>query len=302
MNVLSVFDGLSCGRIALDRSGISVKTYYASEIDRHAIAVSKSNYPDIIQMGDVTKWRDWGLNWSKIDLLIGGSPCQGFSFAGKQLNFGDVRSKLFFVYAEILSHIKKSNPDVRFLLENVRMKKDSLDVISRMLGVSPIMINSSLVSAQNRQRNYWANWCIIPPNDTGKTGGDFDGAPCNKDRKLQHTITAKSSYGSLDLRGFYLGNSTSQRIYGLRGKLPTLLTNNTGGNNPLWITEDGANAYQASINFCEFLQNVPKDYTINAPSNQRYRMLGNGWTINVISHIFSNMPPKPQPKQEAMDL
>ena len=151
MNVLSLFDGMSCGRIALDRLGIKVDNYYASEIDKYAMKVSEANYPDIIQVGDITK-----LDLStlpKIDLVMGGSPCQGFSFAGKQLAFDDPRSALFF---EFVRCVEELNPKY-FLLENVRMKKEYLDVISEYMGVKPIMINSALVSAQNRVRYYWTN-------------------------------------------------------------------------------------------------------------------------------------------------
>ena len=151
MNVLSLFDGMSCGMIALDRLGIKVDNYYASEIDKYAIQVSQANYPDIIQVGDITK-----LDLStlpKIDLVMGGSPCQGFSFAGKQLAFDDPRSALFFEFVKCVDTLKPKY----FLLENVRMKKEYLDIISEYMGVEPIFINSSLVSAQSRQRYYWTN-------------------------------------------------------------------------------------------------------------------------------------------------
>lgn len=134
MNVLSLFDGISCGRIALERAGFTSVKYYASEIDKFAIKVSERNYPDIIRLGDVQNWKDWNIDWGSIDLLIGGSPCQGFSYAGKQLNFEDPRSKLLFVYVDILNHIKSMNPKVKFLLENVKMKKEWTDVISSLLG------------------------------------------------------------------------------------------------------------------------------------------------------------------------
>lgn len=143
MNVLSLFDGMSCGQIALNRIGIKLTKYYASELDKYAIAVTQANCPDTVQLGDVTNWRDWDIEWASIDLLIGGSPCQGFSFAGKQLAFDDPRSKLFFVYVDILNHIKKHNPDVKFLLENVKMKKEYLAIISEQLGVQPVFINSA---------------------------------------------------------------------------------------------------------------------------------------------------------------
>lgn len=134
--VLSLFDGISCGRIALERAGINVEKYYASEIDKYAIKVSQDNWNDIIQLGDINNWKQWDIDWSKIDLLIGGSPCQGFSFAGKQLNFNDERSKLFFTFVDILNHIKKLNPNVKFLLENVKMKKEWQDIITESLFVA----------------------------------------------------------------------------------------------------------------------------------------------------------------------
>ena len=151
MNVLSLFDGMSCGRIALERLGIQVDNYYASEIDKYAIQVSQANYPNIIQVGDVTELDTSTL--PKIDLIMGGSPCQGFSFAGKQLAFDDPRSALFFEFVRCVEELKPKY----FLLENVRMKKEYLDVISEYMGVEPIMINSALVSAQNRVRFYWTN-------------------------------------------------------------------------------------------------------------------------------------------------
>ena len=162
MNVLSLFDGMSCGRIALERLGIPIDNYYASEIDKYAIQVSQANYPDIIQVGDVTELDTSTL--PKIDLIMGGSPCQGFSFAGKQLAFNDPRSALFFEFVRCVEELKPKY----FLLENVRMKKEYLDVISEYMGVEPIMINSALVSAQNRVRYYWTNIPgIEQPEDRG---------------------------------------------------------------------------------------------------------------------------------------
>ena len=165
INVLSLFDGVSCGRVALQRAGIPVNKYYASEIDKYAIMITQNNFPDTVQLGDVTKWEDWDIDWSSIDLLIGGSPCQGFSFAGKQLNFNDPRSTLFFDYVNILHHIQKYNPNVKFLLENVKMKKEFSNIIDTTLGVQPIEINSALLSAQNRKRLYWTNWEFGQPED-----------------------------------------------------------------------------------------------------------------------------------------
>lgn len=157
MNVLSLFDGMSCGRIALRELGIEPEHYYASEIDKFAISQTRLNFPDTIHLGDVTKWREWEIDWGTIDLILAGSPCQGFSFAGKQLAFDDPRSKLFFVFVDILNHVKALNPDVFFLLENVNMKKEHMRVITEYCGVHPVNINSNLVSAQNRNRWYWTN-------------------------------------------------------------------------------------------------------------------------------------------------
>ena len=162
MNVLSLFDGMSCGQIALERAEIKYDNYFASEIDKYAIQVCKSNYPNTKHIGDVTLVK--GSDLPKIDLLIGGSPCQGFSFAGKQLNFEDQRSKLFFEFVRLLNELKPKY----FLLENVKMKKEHQNVITKYLGVKPVMINSSLVSAQSRKRLYWTNIPEINhPEDMG---------------------------------------------------------------------------------------------------------------------------------------
>ena len=162
MNVLSLFDGMSCGRLALDRLDIKVDKYYASEIDKYAIQVSEANYPDIIRLGDVCDVKAEDLE--PIDLILAGSPCQGFSFAGQQLAFDDPRSALFFEFVRLLKECKPKY----FLLENVKMKKQYLDVISEQVGVEPILINSALLSAQNRQRYYWTNIPNIEqPEDRG---------------------------------------------------------------------------------------------------------------------------------------
>ena len=162
-----MFDGMSCGQLALQRADIPVKSYHASEIDKWAIKVTKKNFPFTLHMGDVTKLEDWRLEFIRdeigIDLVIGGSPCQGFSFAGKNLNFDDPRSKLFFEFVRVL---KILNPKY-FLLENVRMKKESQDIISEYLGVEPRVFNSNKASAQNRHRLYWFNWEVDELEDKG---------------------------------------------------------------------------------------------------------------------------------------
>ena len=197
MNILSLFDGMSCGRIALDRAGIPVTKYFASEIDPYAEKISESNYPDIIRLGDITKWKEWDI--PAPDLILAGSPCQGFSFAGKGLNFNDPRSALFFVFADILRYYKPKY----FLLENVKMKAEHQDVISGILGdvypecvnqaemfrtgrLEPVLINSALVSAQNRERLYWCNWKVTQPEDKKiflKDIIESDGVSCDTRNK-----------------------------------------------------------------------------------------------------------------------
>lgn len=157
INVLALCDGISGGQIALTELGVPINRYYASEIDKFAIKQTQHNFPRTIKLGDIESWREWDIDFKSIDLILAGTPCQGFSFAGKQLAFDDPRSRLFFVFVDILNHIRKLNPDVKFLLENVNMKKSHLEVISRYTGVFPCRINSNLVSAQNRDRWYWTN-------------------------------------------------------------------------------------------------------------------------------------------------
>jgi len=444
MNVLSLFDGMSCGRIALERLGIQVDNYYASEIDKYAIQVSQANYPDIIQVGDVTELDTSTL--PKIDLIMGGSPCQGFSFAGKQLAFDDPRSALFF---EFVRCVKELQPKY-FLLENVRMKKEYLDVISEYMGVEPIMINSALVSAQNRVRFYWTNIPGIeqpeqrgivlrdiletqtdekPVKDTERnqrhyrnddekslcmTATMYKGAGNNgmtlvqeqklevfsEDRinKFKETLKDNpqpSANGIIQLNN---PSHSSGRVYSPDGKSPTLMAGNSGGGKePVKIRdviavnsyrevrteeakrlrkemrqktgkdhtpfrakklvprEDGkvgtlttslTNDHKISLTTtkpkrvgtikdgsqgdriysqdakgitlnaqsggtagsgnmlvedkevywrkltpveCERLQTVPDNYTNHVSNTQRYKMLGNGWTIEVITHILKNM-------------
>ena len=303
MNVLSLFDGMSCGQIALEKSGFQVDKYFASEIDKHAIKVAKANYPDMVHLGDV---RDVSADdLPQIDLLIGGSPCQGFSFAGKQLNFDDPRSKLFWEYVRLLRELQPKY----FLLENVKMKQESMDVITEALGVEPIFINSSLVSAQNRQRYYWTN---IPmdklPDDKGIMLKDIleDGYV---DRDKAHCIDANyfkggnlKSYfekhrrqlvfsdeglchvGDADLKG----HGYNRRVYHPDGKAPSLCAASGGNLEPKTFISPDSWRKLTPLE-CERLQTVPEGYTAHVSNTQRYRMLGNGWTVDVISHILKGM-------------
>ena len=260
MNVLSLFDGMSCGRVALERAGIPVTNYYASEVDKYAITIAKKNYPDTHHIGDVTQVSVDGL--PKIDLLIGGSPCQGFSFAGKQLNFDDPRSALFFEFVRLL---KETKPKY-FLLENVRMKQEYQDVISDLIGVQPIKINSALLSAQNRVRLYWTNIpSVTVPEDKGIALKDIieDGFV---DRDKSYCIDANYFRGGNLKR--YFKRSSRQLVF----------------------TDTKFTEYRKLTPVeCERLQTVPEGYTEGVSNTQRYKMLGNGWTVDVVSHILKNI-------------
>jgi DNA (cytosine-5)-methyltransferase 3A len=180
-NVVGLFDGMSGLQIALKDMNIHFDTYYASEVDKHAIKQTQHVFPSTIQLGDITKWREWNIDWSMVDLIGAGSPCQGFSFAGKQLAFDDPRSKLFFVFIDILNHARKFNQNVLFLLENVSMKKEHMKVINDYCGVFPVNINSNLVSAQNRNRWYWTN---IKTKNVGLFGELHSDIPQPADRGI----------------------------------------------------------------------------------------------------------------------
>lgn len=293
MKVLSLFDGISCGMVALERADIKVDQYYASEIDENAIAISQKNYPNIIRLGDVTKWREWDIPWSEIDLLIGGSPCQGFSFAGKKLNFNDVRSKLFFEFVDILNHIKQYKPDILFLLENVVMKEEHQNIISEHLGVKPVLINSNSFSAQNRPRLYWCNWGIsLPLVESECTLRDvFDGALKHREIHINHpeSVVKCKSYYQYDQN--LLGHkSQDQRYFDIDTKSNTLLL--AGSSIPKVKADDGK-IYLLTPQECAKLQTLDSDYIdVEGVSNQaKYQVLGNGWTVDVISHILTHIKP-----------
>ena len=355
MNILSLFDGISCGRVALDRAGIPVNTYYASEIDKYAIQISQKNHPDIIRLGDVNNWENWDIDWSSIDLILAGSPCQGFSFAGKQLAFDDKRSALFFRFAEILSHVQSINPDVRFLLENVRMKKDFQNIITSVVGVEPIMIDSALVSAQRRKRLYWCNWDVEQPTDKNifltnivhetanepigiiqrARGNNTAGVHAEKNPALAPYITPfNQTLQILDREtasgkiGYFRCDSQANRVYSIHGKSVTLCGECGAGAaktgqylfgciSPDRIEKrqngqrfnDGEKFYTLTAQDrhgilidgyirkltpieCERLQTLPDNYTEGVSNTQRYKCLGNGWTVDVIEHILKAMKKK----------
>lgn len=360
MNVLSLFDGISCGHVALDRAGINVENYYASEIDKYAIQITEKNYPNTIQLGDVSKLK--GIQ--DINLLIGGSPCQGFSFAGKQLNFTDPRSRLFFEYVRVLNEVKPKY----FLLENVKMKKEYQDIISKYLGVEPIEINSALVSAQNRKRLYWTNIPgVTQPEDKGimlkdivHEFIDIENSACMRSGKAyaptasynggvwwnsferkqrtmvfeklaEYIIPFDKTLQILDKEvergkvGYFRKDSQANKVYYIRDKAITLCGEAGGGAAKMGqylfgcITPDRINKRQNGQRFndgkkfytltaqdkhgvlvegyvrkltpieCERLQTLPDNYTEGISNTQRYKCLGNGWTVDVIAHIFKHI-------------
>lgn len=341
MNVLSLFDGMSCGQIALKKLGIKVNNYFASEVDKYAIKVSSDNFPNTIHIGDVTKI-DFKL-LPKIDLLMGGSPCQGFSFAGKQLNFNDPRSALFF---EFVRALKETQPKF-FLLENVRMKKEYEDVISGQLGVNPLLINSSLVSAQNRNRLYWTNIPDIkhpddkeiylkdvieinPQNPTylsnstrdrfirykvpfidgtqkkarclsameyiknGKQGNYVINPKHFIGTELEHLLYKKRNEvvfekSNKPIRLGALSKSMGNRVYHESGKSVCLSAQGGGLGAKTALYHDDYCIRKLSVLECKRLQTVPDDYIMNVSNSQAYKMLGNGWTVDVIVHILGGI-------------
>jgi DNA (cytosine-5)-methyltransferase 3A len=352
MRILSLFDGKSCGRIALERAGVSVTKYFASEVDKFSIIVSKSNYPNVIQLGDVVRLRKLlqmdlvalnglsaddlvihviDIKRNGIDILIGGSPCQGFSFAGKHLNFEDERSALFFEFVKIRDIIKPRY----FFLENVRMKKEIELQINRIMGVKPYKLNSNLVSAQNRLRYYWTNIKIKSlPIDKGivlkdilqtieEVGEKYSISNKMLSRlnvdKIDYIgfvgfsnegkeVSKSSTLSAMDYKGMCnqginvvktkiipvnpklsngLQTKMQDRIFDSNGLSPCL----TSFCNTLNVKHQYAFRRLTPIE-CERLQTVPDNYTAAVSNSQRYKMLGNGWTIDIIAFFFKHINSK----------
>ena len=284
MRVLSLFDWIACGYEALVRAWIKVDEYFASEIDKYAIQIAQKNHPDIIQLGDV-KNIEGGGRLSNIDLLIWGSPCQWFSVAGKMLNFDDPRSKLFFEFVRILKEVQPKY----FLLENVKMKKEWQDIISQQLWVEPIEINSSLVSAQSRRRLYRTNipnvtqpedrWIML--NDIKQTKDSplisyVNGELRIRQATKQWYIVAEE-WDGVDLS---YPQSKTRRWRVIKWKSNTLTTSGEA-----YICDKIIRRLTPIE--CERLQNLDDNYTEWISTSQRYKVLGNGRTVNVVSHIFS---------------
>ena len=291
MNVLSLCDGMSCGQIALERAGIKIDTYYASEIVDYSIKITQKNYPNTIQIGDMTKLTEGDLNKFKgIDLLLSGTPCKSLSIANiKEYEKGlNGSSKLFFDFVKIKNYIKPQY----FLFENVAsMTEENKNIISKLLGVKPIRINSNLVSAQDRDRYYWTNIKVdYLPNDKNivlkdimlnteevedkywyKQDFDFHGL----DKKVCATLHIN-------------GHDILKRVYNPNFKCATL-TACTGGNKQKKVYQDNRCRKLTPLEY-ERLQTVPEKYTEGVSMTNRYNMLGDGWTVDVISHILSFIP------------
>ena len=286
MNVLSLFDGISCGQVALERAGIKVDKYYASEIDKYAIQVTHKNYPNTIQLGDVTQ-----LNFTQqlgtIDLLIGGSPCQSLSIVQSQTRknlYG--KSKLFFEFVRAFDEIKPRY----FLFENVAsMNDESKQVISDCLKCEPIFINSNCFSAQDRPRLYWTNipikteglkesplvLCDILEENVGEQY--FYNHPL-LDVDLSKQVCAIMDYKNHDMH---------KRIFNPKFKVHTLTTCG-GGNTQKKVYIDGRARKLTPLEY-ERLQTLPDDYTEGVANTHRYSCIGNGWTVDVIAFILQNI-------------
>lgn len=303
MRVLSLFDGICCGHLALEKAGIKIDSYDAYEIEKNAIKATETNFPDVIQHGDVTI-EDFTKYKDKVDIIIFGSPCQGFSSSGKLLNFNDPRSKLFF---EAVRAIKECKPKY-FLMENVVMKKEWQDIISSYLGVEPIEINSSLVSAQNRRRLYWTNIPNVTlPKDKNITLEDvledieFPNPAAIRGRRLNKaTIVGRR----LDKNGH---RKDTDKTIPITQCLEVRATNTDKSNCLTTVDKDNVltplpvgrhpDAFKDNLPFRYYttkemcrLQTVPDDFLNMIPDSAARKALGNGWTVDVIAHIFSFLP------------
>ena len=327
--VLSLFNGMGCARIALDQAGIGYDTFYSSEVDKYANKVADAIYPDNVQLGDVTQWQDWAIDWGEIDLIVAGFPCQAFSFAGKQLAFDDARGKLFFTLMEILRFVQSIKPDVKFLFENVKMKEAFVDVINETIGVEPVLINSALVSAQNRKRNYWANWKIEQPQDRGillyyilEDGVcDRDKAFCIdanyhkggnpkqyfnksrrqlvfKDRSALNDVRCAAGMNPIYTKNYLQFDSSGkghasqdQRIYYADGKHASLSAAKTKCKAKVMLNKEKLTYRKLTVRECARLQTIPEPIidtmlSCGVSNSQLYKIIGNGWTIDVITHIL----------------
>ena len=271
--------------VALERAGVPVEKYYASEIESSAIEVSRKNYPNIVQLGDVTNWKEWDIDWSDIDLLIGGSPCQGFSSSGKGLNFEDPRSKLFFVYVDVLNYLKSVNPNILFFLENVKMKPEWSDVITSYLGIEPVEINSKYFSAQNRVRLYWYNFPILNYEDKGvKLEDIIEDEYIHSAAKRTRPIVTENHRKSLCLEVNGIGKSMC---------LVTVMLNNLLSPLPqgryIDVNQNNYPYREMTTKEMEKLQTLPAGYVGNINNTKAAKLIGNAWNVDTIVHMFTTL-------------
>tara|TARA_R110000782_G_scaffold5037_4_gene17683 strand:- start:718 stop:1626 length:909 start_codon:yes stop_codon:yes gene_type:complete len=293
MNVLSLFDGMSCTQLALKSIGVSPNKYYAAEWDKYASSITQKNFPDTIPLGDVTDWFHWDVDWSTIDLIVAGFPCQSWSMAGARLGDRDARGQLFWVTLDIIQHVLEANPNAKFLMKNVKMKAAFEQYITHhtqeALGVvNKHLINSALVSAQNRQRYYWTNIeGIEQPKDKGVVLKDI----------LENGVTDREKAHCIDANYFKGGNLKSyfekhrrQLVFSPNG-LCHVGDADLNGNQSIKRVLDVKDMTWRKLTplECERLQTVPDGYTEGVSNTQRYKMLGNGFTVDVIAHILSNL-------------
>ena len=285
MNVVSLFNGMNTGRQALENVGIKVNKYYSSEIKPYAIELTQHHFPDTIQVGDVTKWKEWNINWKSIDLILSGSPCQDLSAAGKRAGINGSKSSLFFVFVEILEHIKKLNPKVLFLQENVgSASKLDVGIMSRALGVYPVRINSKLVTAQLRDRYYWSNiktketmfdivTDIPQPKDLGIllkdiiTSGEVDG--------IKSRCLIERYIGAIPKSHDAIQRHLKERV--------------KFGSYTVVKESELLRAFN-KIEMCR-LQGFPDNYCDILTTAKAGSLLGDGWTLPIIEHIFNFIEP-----------
>ena len=320
MKVLSLFNGMNTGRIALENVGIKVDKYYSSEIKPYAIELTQHHHPDTIQLGDITKWREWPIDWADIDLILSGSPCQDLSIAGKRKGLKGENSSLFWVFIDILNHIRSLNQKVLFLQENVgSAPKPDVLLMSRALGVLPVQINSNLVTAQNRDRFYWSNI----RTRTDWTGDVFTDIPQPADRKIflkdiiesgevdnskSKTLTERDGKAYRCANQYTQDKFIKKRISDNR-QMPTCVKDKSTailesyGRQQSVIQKRAEKRFLTVVNTGEYLrlftqtelerlQGFPDGWTSILSYNKASSLLGDGWTLPVIEHIF-NFIPKP---------
>ena len=294
MNVLSLFNGMSFCAMALESLDIKVNKYYSSEIDKYANHAAQALFPETIQLGDVTKWREWGIDWASIDLVTGGFPCQAWSMAGKQLGDKDERGMLFWTMLDIMKHVKCHNPKAKFLIENVKMKKEFEQYITthteNALGeVHKALINSALVSAQNRNRYYWTSSEIAQPEDKGILLKDIiDDGFVGRDNYVVNVGQMQPYPRDYKVRG--LPRKERYEAFGDGSKSNACLARSDKN----LLSSDGVNYRKLTPRECFRLQTVPEhhiDTLLNAgiSNTQLYKMCGNGWTMEVIAHILKEL-------------